>query len=188
MGRLVFRNDDVNVNTSLIQLGGMYEDIRTRFPEAEIWSVVSSVGRASGKQSVYPDLPLRNHELEYFFDKADALWIPKNRFFNFGKIVSHGLVHCDHAKMSYDAQLMSIVTSCRVLDTNIFVPPFSSSNSDTVRICHQNGIHLSLPSEGWKSLEAEPFDPNHELWFFHSWRFTPESFRNIFKEVAVGTV
>ena len=74
---------------------------------------------------------------------------------------------------------MSIITSCKFLETDIFVPPFTSYNEDTKSICESNGIRLCVESDGWKSLESEKFDPKHPLWFFHSWRYNPKTFSEL---------
>jgi len=176
---LIIRNDDVNPNTDARRIGETYSVIRSFVPDCTIWSCINFLGKTSEGESVYPELPLRNHPLDYFFD-IDRASIRHLDKVDLGAIVSHGLLHVDHAKLSPDAQHMSIVTSCNYLKTKIFVPPFSSYNDDTEAICKHSGIHMTKPSDGWKSLESDRFDPRHKLWFFHSWRFTPEMMKEVF--------
>ncbi len=176
---MIIRNDDINPNSNPEHILEMYKDIMLMYPDAEIWSCISLLGKSSVNGSVYPELPLRNHDMKYFY-KVNCFFsrIPSGLH----KIVSHGLLHLDHSKLSKDAQEMSILTSCELLDTKIFVSPFSAFNETTKQICKNNDIHMSVPSDGWKSLESEPFNPKHELWFFHSWRFTPKTFREIIRK------
>lgn len=172
----IFRNDDVSSSTNFTEMNEMYELLQSKFPTSEIWSCVNVFSKGD-KGSVYPELPLRGHDMKWFYD-VDRSWryVPI-----LGKIVSHGLFHVEHDKLSRDAQEMSILGSCGFLKVNIFVPPFTAYNEETKSICASNGIRLCSDMDGWKSLESEPFDPKHKLWFFHSWRFNPESFKELFK-------
>ena len=84
-------------------------------------------------------------------------------------------MHIDHSKLDKSAQTMSIVTSCRYLGVDTFVPPFNKYNDDTVVVCMENGIRLVTRSH-WKGLEYNDFTPDHKKWYFHPWRYTDESF------------
>lgn len=179
---IIFRNDDVTANTDISAVEEMYRFLKQKYPDCEIWSCINVFSRSAVEGSVYPDLPLSNKDLKYFY-KVDSFF--DKPICELDKVVSHGILHVDHSKLSKDAQEFSILTSCHYLDTNIFVPPFSRANEDTVTICRNNGITLTSPSDGWKSLETSPFTPHHNLWFFHSWRFTIESFKEQFEKATV---
>ena len=168
---VIFRNDDVSPSSNFDDIEKIYGIIREKFPTSRIWSCVTICSKGSAG-SVYPDLPLKDKSNTYLYN-VDRLWEHRE---NLGTIVSHGLLHVKHGKLCREAQEMSIVTSCNLLNTSIFVPPFTDYNRATQEICIDNGICLSSDKDGWKSLETEKFDPNHDKWFFHSWRFTPESF------------
>jgi hypothetical protein len=84
-------------------------------------------------------------------------------------VASHGLIHLDHSRVGYDAQEMNILTSCNLLKTNMFIPPFNRYNEDTVKICEKNGIELLVG--GWKSLKFNEYDPEHEKWYLHPWEW-----------------
>lgn len=177
MENLVFRNDDVTSNTDLDKLEALYDVIRDIFPYADIISCITLFSKKNNKGSVYSEVPFKNKPTNWFYKT--------NQFINFNldklpqsRIASHGLYHIDHSNVSYQTQEMSILGSCRYLNTNIFVPPFNRSNDDTVNICLDNSIELWSLNQGWKNIEYEPFDMNHRLWYFHSWRFTPNSLRN----------
>jgi hypothetical protein len=112
-----------------------------------------------------------------------------------GTIISHGLFHFPHGRMTKQVQKMSILASCNILKTDKFLPPFNEWDEHTVDICKKADITIigdseynnkvrrylkkeELPKteEKWKSFETEKFDPSFNHWLFHSWRFTPESF------------
>ena len=165
-GRIIFRCDDVNPNTDLVELGKMYSYITENF-DSEFWSVVSLFGRESGEGSVYPGVPFKDKDNGFFYDVNSFI----SKACYYGKVVSHGLLHADHSRLQFDAQEMSIVASCRYLGTDVFVPPFNRYNSSTESVCNMNGIRLVKYTEGWRCLDHEKFDPNHKLWYFHPWRF-----------------
>lgn len=176
---IIIRNDDVNPITNVKDLESIYAIIRETIPNVEIWSCISLMAKQNSIGALYPDLPLRGRDKAFFYD-VNCLGTRRLLGLNLGTIVSHGLLHIDHSHYSRDAQEISIITSCNLLNTKIFVPPFSSFNEDTKQICEANSIRLVKPEDGWKSLESEKFDPKHKLWFFHSWRFNPETFKEKF--------
>lgn len=151
----------------------MYEAVKEKFPQAEFWSVVSLLSQKNFEGSVYPGAPFKNRERDFFYtvDTFNA------GFYWPGKTVSHGLIHADHSALQYDAQEMSIMTSCRYLGSDTFVPPFNRYNETTEAVCRVNKINLIRYEDGWRNLDHEDFDPSHRLWYFHPWRHTPESFK-----------
>lgn len=185
---VIFRNDDVSSTSDFCKLVNMYRLIHKYYPEAEIWSCVNLFAKSNERGSVYPDLPLKEKPKIYFYD-VDSSWANidtellecKNH-----KVVSHGILHTNHAQMSGDAQEFSIVTSCNYLKTKLFCAPYSGFNQATLDICNKHGIKFIDPKE-WKSLESEPFDPSHEKWFFHSWRFTLEEFEKCVQGQLIAT-
>jgi hypothetical protein len=96
-----------------------------------------------------------------------------------GKICSHGLLHIDHKGLPFEMQEMSIVTSCSLLKTDIFVPPFSEYDDNTIKVCKKHGIQLIL-RDLWQPLDYKDFNPAHDLWYFHSWRYTVSSLKEKF--------
>ncbi len=172
MDKLIIRNDDVSASSDMTSIFEMYDLIWKRFPDAIIWSGVSvfSRGRAN---SIYPELPLKEKPIEWFYN-ADKMWrwvFEKMYEGDKHKIISHGLYHVDHSQLSKDAQVMSILGSCKYLKTDIFAPPYGWGNNDMVNICRDNNIQLLLNAD-WKSLEFNKFDSRHKRWYFHSWRYT----------------
>jgi len=171
---LILRNDDVTMSSNLDDILKMYAIIREKLPNAEIRSSVTVFSKGN-QGHVYPIEPMKHMPLSYLYD-VDRAWV---NYPNLGdKIVSHGLFHIDHTKLSYSAMEMSIVCSCRYLHTSAFTPPYGYENDMMNTICKLHNIKLehSYPLDGWKSIEFNKFDEKHENWYFHSWRFTPKTF------------
>ncbi len=166
MEKLIIRNDDVSPCTGNCKK--VYEEIKSVLPDCEIWSCVNVISKGNRDGSVYPFPPFKNRPVDWFYNIDLMEYSRKSD--NCDVIASHGLFHLDHSQIHYDAQLMSILSSCRYLETDIFVPPFNRYNEDTVEICRKYNISLIKPSE-WRSLETHSFDSNHKKWYFHSWRY-----------------
>lgn len=176
-----FRNDDVSMNTDFFKLDEIYNSIHDVFPDAEIWSCVTIFARSNTKGTIYPQVPFKSKPFDYFLEVDRVL--DKYKPPSFVKIVSHGLWHLNHADISDDLQEASIVTSCNILDTTIFVPPFNYWNKTTEDICRKHDIELIKtydrevdPSDFiWRSIEHNEFNPAHNKWYFHSWAWDRNS-------------
>lgn len=171
---LIFRNDDVCANTDVKKLSSIYGAIHNIFPDAEIWSCITIFAQSNFKGSIYRDTPFKDNDINWFYKNVD-IHIPDYRHPLY-KVASHGLYHIDHSKVSRGTQEMSILGSCAFLKTNTFVPPFNKFNQDTLDICFDN--HITIKTDGWKSLEHNVFDSRHRLWYFHSWRFTTNQLKD----------
>lgn len=165
---MIFRNDDVTVNSDKKKLAGIYGAIHNLFPDAEIWSGITLFAQNNFKGSVYLDTPFKDKDIKWFYKNADSFMYDYRH--PLYKVVSHGLYHIDHSNVSRETQEMSIIGSCSFLKTDIFVPPFNRFNQDTLDICFDNDIKIK--TEGWKSLEHNDFDSRHKFWYFHSWKYT----------------
>ena len=171
---MIFADHDINPNTDFDNMKGCYAVIKELFPTADIISGVNIMGSDNETGSVYPNPPFKNKPVEWFYKVDNFLpleGLPKTT------IASHGLIHVDHTKIDTDAQEMSIVVSCNLLGAKMFIPPFNKFNEDTLQICEDNKIEILLTSHGWKSLEFNKFDINYDKWYFHSWRYTPETLK-----------
>ena len=178
---VVIRNDDVSMASDFDDIDKIYSIIREKIPNAEIWTAVTVFSQGE-YGSIYEDLPLVGKTKSFLYD-VDRAWLTlgknaKEFDDGLGKIVSHGLIHIDHTRLSYDATLMSMLVSCRMLNTRVFVPPFGRINGNVMQVAVEHNIEIeaSFPLGRWKSIEFNDFDPKHEKWYFHSWRFTPDSF------------
>jgi len=169
---IMFRNDDVCSNTNMKKMAGVYDLLKTYYPSCRIINGITICSRNTNRGSVYDEVPFKNNPVKWFYDIDKFLgrdFIDKLPYEN----ASHGLFHVNHAKLHYDAQLMSIMSSCSYLKTTVFIPPFDAWNEDTEYACYKSGVKmLSRGKQEWKSLEYEPFDSSHKLWYFHSWRMT----------------
>lgn len=175
---MIIRNDDVNANSNFREMDAMYGLLRSVIsPTPEIWSCVNMFSKQNEKGAVHPGIPLKEQPLPYFFEVDQRINLNDIAQFDSGIIVSHGLWHFDHTDASMDLQEASIVTSCQLLFTNVFVPPFNKWDARMEHICIERGIRLVKPSEGWKSFEHNKFDVTHPLWYFHSWKWTPDKLR-----------
>lgn len=132
--------------------------------------------------AVYPNPPFKDKALRFFLDvdQIGAPTLPEGDY----KVVSHGLIHSDHSIMAIEAQEISIVTSCNILNTNIFVPPFNRYNEMTEQICALHNIELvkmESDFESWRNFDLQEFDEHSGLWYLHPWRYkTIEDFKNKF--------
>jgi hypothetical protein len=168
---MILRNDDINPNTDFESTRKMYELFLAKNPDAEIVSAVTILAEETENGSCYKNLKPKDIK----FPLVDKV-IDLDKLAGLGTIVSHGLWHLDHKHASYELQEYSIVSSCRILKTKIFVPPFMRWNKDTAAICRKHGIELWGEEKGWFSLDRNKFEPGHKRYVLHSWLFTPEEF------------
>ena len=175
---MIFRDDDISPNTSLDHLKKIVRITKRAWPKSRFILGVSLFAKRNKEGSVYPGAPFKHHDTPWFYNVDTFLGgLHTLRNATIGcEIASHGLIHVDHAQLDYDAQEMSILTSCNMLNTKMFIPPFGRYSEVTERICKQNDIEM-LAGLDWQSLEFNEFDPNHEKWYFHSWRYKVEDYQ-----------
>lgn len=170
---LTFRVDDVSANTDIKKLYDMVAFLREKFPACRVVFAVTVFSKANMEGSVYPGAPFKDNPHHFFYD-VDQIYMKKQNGID---VASHGLVHGDHSRLDYDAQEMSILMSCKLLKTDIFVPPFNRWNSTTEDVCRNNNLSLWKIDHGWRSLEHNKFEADYNLWYFHPWRYTLEEFK-----------
>lgn len=163
------------------ELSDSYAVIRDLIPSSEIWSGVTLFSEKNSFGSIYEDIPFKDKNNDWFY-KANQFIGDLNKV-PLSRICSHGLYHADHSRLNYDAQQMSILGSCKYLNSNIFIPPFNRYNEHTEFICDEYDIKL-IRKEGWKSLEFESFDPEHKLWYWHSWRISASQLKRMLSNAA----
>lgn len=152
--------------------------ILKKFGGAKIISSISIFSRKNKFGSVYAEVPFKDRAVDWFYNIDNHVDDVDVKFYaRVSEVASHGLLHVDHTKISRDAQEMSILTSCSMLKSDLFVPPFNKYNDITKEICIMNGIKLVNEMGKWKNIEYENFDINHPYWYFHSWRWTPGSLK-----------
>lgn len=178
---MIVRIDDVNANTDFRDFYQQLDILQPIFDEIILG--VNLFSKSSSNGAIYPELPLRNHPQEYFYDVDRILYIETiESLLKIPKvsIVSHGLIHGMHSQMSKDAIQMSILTSCSMLKTKRFIPPFNEINETVKQVCESNGIEIIGNDERrlWHSLESEAFDPKYKFWYYHPWRINSEELFN----------
>jgi len=170
---MIFRFDDISVNSDMHEVNVMTDHLRKLGHEVW-WAVSPIVSSAAEKGRVFPKIytALSDHRNAY---KMDILGTPDYR--TDVTICSHGLFHIDHRLLSYQAQEMSILSSCMLTKSKIFVPPFNKWNEDTVEICRANTIALIQFEAGWLSCEHEPLMVHNELYYLHPYCFGYEQLK-----------
>ena len=179
---MIIRIDDVSPSTDMAELEDLVLEIQKSLRPEKIMMAVNILGKDNGEGSVYPKTPFKDREANFFYNIDSMLDIDTIPEASNIQLVSHGLLHLDHSKMPKATQEMSILSSCSYLDSRVFVPPFNRYTHITEAICVENRITLIKPQEGWRSLDYHAlkvgdFDPSHDLWYLHPWRWTVELFR-----------
>lgn len=174
---MVVRLDDVNPNLDWDDLHEQVTILQDYFDE--ILLGVNLFGKESVNGAIHPCLPMKNQSTKYFYDVDRMVNMEIiNTFSQMDKveIVSHGLVHAMHSKLTKDAIEMSILTSCSFLGTKQFIPPFNEVNADVVAVCQENGIELIGNNDkyDWHSLETDTFSKDMKDWYYHPWRLNAE--------------
>ena len=177
---IVFRNDDVNPNSSISDILEMYATIKEFFPDAEIYSCVTLFAQTSDNGSAYQEIPIGRIDFPIVDKMFDLSSLPKLEH-----IVSHGVWHLDHRAAMRELAEYSIVSSCSILNTDIFIPPFWRWNTDVEKICRDNSIKLWTEHD-WVNIERNELTSKDDHYLFHSWTFTPAQFRERLQSIAAN--
>lgn len=170
----VFRVDDVSINTDVEVLASLVSVIRSRCPDAVVWFAVSpfvhdlSKEPVHDRERVFPRILSAMSDHRVFF-KVQRLGLPSAKILALSdKPTSHGLIHVDHRLLSRDVQELSILTSCSILGTDTFVPPFNKWNQDTASICKEHDLKFARFEDGWRHVRFNRYDPGHDLYYLHT--------------------
>lgn len=166
---MILRFDDVCINTDMTNANALADMWRNRMG-GEIWYCVSPLVERSNDQRIYPKIyrAMSDYRIYYNVDACGVPFVP-----HWVTVCSHGLVHVDHRLLDYSAKEMSIITSCNLLRSRIFVPPFNKWDADMVDICADNGIRLVRFEDGWRSIEHEQYTESVRTWYLHPGNVTP---------------
>lgn len=170
---MIFRFDDISINSDMDEVNAMTEFLKSKGCTV-MWAVSVIVSSEAEKGRVFPKIwsAYSTHKAAY---QCDKMGIPDLSGADI--IASHGLIHSDHRLMSSSAQELSILLSCSLLKTIVFVPPFNKWNTDTELVCERNGIQLVQFEEGWLSAEHEDFDSTHDKYYLHPYSFGLEQLK-----------
>ena len=185
---MTFRFDDVCVNADMVLVQKMTDFLFDNFGDRTI--VVYGVSPLVNdmhkekclveRQRIFPRIlnAHSDHRLYYQVDHAGIPVVMDDRVV----LAAHGLVHVDHRLLSKEAQEMSILVSDSLVgQTKCFIPPFNKWNQDTVDICDEHDIELVRFEDGWKCMEYNDFDAEHDLWYLHAREFTFQEFTRWFE-------
>lgn len=159
-----FRFDDICINTDMDKAMQIANSIHLRFPGSEIIFAVSPLVHKCNDERVFPKEYTAMSDYRNFYHPT-RLGVPKIE--SWITVASHGLIHVDHRLLNHKAQEMSILTSCSLVNSKIFVPPFNKWNGYTDAICTEHGIELVKFEDGWLSMEHNEFKRDHKLWYLH---------------------
>tara|TARA_A100001515_G_scaffold74020_1_gene58854 strand:- start:5796 stop:6371 length:576 start_codon:yes stop_codon:yes gene_type:complete len=181
-----FRFDDICINADMNLANEMVDFLHETFNGCRVIFCVSplvhdmSHEKGKHKQRIFPKI-LNAHSDHRKYFEADLCGIPDMR--DDVVMAGHGLIHVDHRLMNKEAQELSIITSCSLAKAKVFVPPFNKWNKDTNEICKEHGIELVKFEDGWKCMEHESYDSNHDLWYLHHREFTMNTFKEWFNNL-----
>lgn len=175
----IFRFDDVCGNSDLLKQSSISNYLENTFPDCIIiWGISPLTHRDCGER-VYPKILNAYSDYRKFYEVNASSTIKMGPHSNTIS-ASHGLIHVDHRLLHKSAQEISILVSCSLTESRIFIPPFNKWNKDTEDVCKENGIELVKFEDGWKCMEYENWDASHNLWYLHAREWTLESIKKWF--------
>lgn len=167
---IAFRNDDVNPNSNLDDIREMYKTLKELVPNVKIYTAVNILAKKNDSGRPYPPMYFKNVDI----NDVDMVWNLETK--GLENIISHGLAHFDHRHSSEELQKFSILTSCKLLNTKIFIAPFTRVSNYTKAMCKENKIDM-WNRQRWENFDNKPMDLTKSHFLMHSWKFTPETFR-----------
>lgn len=166
-----FRFDDICVNTDMQQANSIAKELKSRFPYSRIIYCISPLvhnlenDNEVDSQRCFPKIFNAYSDVRNFFC-VDKAGIPTD-IPEFVELASHCLFHVDHRLLTESQQEMSIIASCSLAKSKIVVPPFNKWTSHMDRFCSEMELELIKFEDGWKSMEHEKFNLQHNLWYLH---------------------
>jgi hypothetical protein len=184
----LFRFDDVSLNTDRFKLRSMIDFIQSRLSDVRIMLCISPAvhcleqkQEALERERAFPsELKVESDFRQFYL--VNKFGLPEIVYdCRVGKInlalASHGLIHVDHRLLKRSAQELSIVMSCSLVGTRIFVPPFHKWNEKTEAICQEHGINLhKFTPSAWRHLKYHKFDPFQPQYYLHTHDFSYDGF------------
>ena len=176
MDKIIFRFDDVCINSDMELHNKMTDYLFEKFPDCKVMWAISPLVHDECGQRVYPKIFNAFSDIHAFF-RPDSCGIPE--LHPKVKVASHGLIHIDHRLLTKEQQEMSILISCSLLKAKVFVPPFNKYNQHTQDICYENNIELIRFETGWNCMEYNICGGKNI--YLHAREFTFESFKKWFE-------
>jgi hypothetical protein len=185
--RKTFRFDDISLNTNCEKFVKILSLLKCKFPDSDVLLGISclvhdmSAEEGRKQERIFPEIlnAYSDHKVFYNVQKAG---IPTHIIQNARevypslKLAGHGLIHVDHRLLNEEAQEMSIIISCSLCNSDIFIPPFNKYNAHTEKICSKMGIKLVKFEDGWKHLLYNGIDEKNDKYYIHTHDVTIEQF------------
>lgn len=176
---MIFRFDDVCVNSSHDNRCAISHFLKREYNAEIIWAISPLCSKSEFEtKRVYPKIWNAYSDYRQFFRMDNCVVVASP---DYVVRATHGLIHIDHRLLEKPAQEMSILVSASLVRANIFVPPFNKYNKDTEDICSENSIKLIKFEDGWRCMEHEPYDPEHDMWYLHARDWTLDKIKEWFK-------
>lgn len=181
-----FRFDDCSIRSDSKKEFAMMDFLSDKFPGCRIIQAVSPLisdlsneSNDITKQRIFPKIwnAYSDYRIFYNVDLAGIPPVHPN-----ARAASHGLTHCDARLLTRECEEMSILISCSLLKSKIYVPPFNKTSKYTQEICDEHNIELIKFEDGWLCMEYNEYNPAHDLWYLHAREFTFEKFKKWFDE------
>lgn len=178
---IVFRCDDVSINTDLNKLQSMRELLRKFYGNAKIIygisPLVHNMQEETGlaRERIFPKLLNAYSDFRVFYN-VDMAGIPQihDKTVN---LAAHGLIHVDHRLLDRASKEMSILVSASLTKSNIFIPPFNKWDKEMEEICEEAGIELIKWETGWTHLKYHKVNPEwRSHYYFHTHDFSLDEF------------
>lgn len=166
---MIFRFDDICVNTNMAEANAVASRLKELFPSCTIIYAISPIVHSGVGERVFPKMysAMSDHKIFYRATELGKPNIP-----DWVETAGHGLLHIDHRLLNKEAQEMSILTSCSIARSDIFVPPFNKWNKITEEVCNENSIQLIRFEDGWLSMEHNEYKEGYSKWYLHHRDFT----------------
>jgi hypothetical protein len=182
-----FRFDDVSVNTDWHKLDQMVAFLRSTFKADQLRLVfgvspavfdMRECEKTLDRERTFHSIIHTESDFRVFY-QVERVGIPVllEQYRKEGvEIAGHGMVHVDHRLLSRGAQEMSILMSCSLLKSKVFIPPFHKWNHKTAKICADHGITLVKYDRTWRHLLYHKFDHRNPNYYVHTHDFHYQSF------------
>lgn len=179
---MIFRFDDVSVNTNADKLGALIQILLDYDQGNIVVLAISSIvfdpsSQLSPEQHerVHPSVLTPQSSLTPYY-RGTRCGVPRV----FGphprvRYAGHGLMHVDHRLLERQTQEMSILGSCALAGAKIFVPPYNHWDHTTLSICEQHRIELVCYEHGWLHAKFQPYDRYQNMYYAHPFDFTPKT-------------
>lgn len=191
MSKKIFRIDDISLNTDKNRLYKILNSILLKHSDCKFIFGISpfvcdmSKENFPNNERIYPKIMNALSDYKEFY-KMDICGVPdwvcefENKFDI--ERAGHGLIHVDHRLLSKDVQEISILMSCNISKSKIFIPPYNKWNKETEDICLSNNIELIKFESGWKHILYNNIYDKDECnkFYFHTHDFKDEDIERLF--------